>query len=98
RYCNWSEVSLLHFSLAAKRRYSARHYFLTCEALRDRVNQTPRNRKESLCGTGVMIKLLSTMLKVYGEGANDKGSSLLEGSRLQMKTALLKLILVLLKL
>ena len=85
-------------SLAAKRRYSVRHCFLTYDVLRDKVNQTPRNLKESLCRIGVISKLLSIMLKVYGIGDRGRGSSLLRRSRLQMRMALEKLILVLLKL
>ena len=85
-------------SLAAKRRYSVRHCFLTYDVLKDKVNQTPRNLKESLCGIGVISKLLLITLTVYGVGDKGRGSSLLRGSRLQMRMALEKLILVLLKL
>ena len=88
----------MHLSLAAKRRYSVRHCFLTYKALKDKVNQTPRNLKESLCGIRVISKLLSITLTVYGVGDKGRGSSLLRGSRLQIRIALEKLIFVLLKL
>ena len=72
-------MSFLLLSLAAKRRYSVRHCFLTNDLFKDNVNQTPKNLKESLYGIGVILKLLSIMSNVNGEGDTGRDSHYLGG-------------------
>ena len=96
KYLSWSVVSRFLLSLLANNWYSVLHCFLTNFLLRESVNQTPKNLNETSGARGVLWKSMLWARNLCEVGTSGKGDEQLCESLLQMRTALLKLIFVLL--